>query len=68
MQPRKHHSEITSIDEGMQIDPSDTQAQNAQSPSTETVQSDSKDKFQRLAHELKQWSGMVRIPEGIQID
>jgi hypothetical protein len=65
---RKHSLEIVSIDEGIQIDSSDEQLENADSPRVDTLQPISIVKMERFVQSWKQWLEMVSIDEGIQID
>jgi hypothetical protein len=65
VQSRKHHLEMVSIDEGIQIDSSDEQFSNADSPRVETLQKLSNVKTERFVQSRKQWSEMVSIDEGI---
>jgi hypothetical protein len=59
---------MVSIDEGIQIDRSDEQVQNADVPRVETLQSLSNVKMERLPQLRKQSLEMISIDEGIQID
>jgi hypothetical protein len=68
VQLEKQLSEMVSIDEGIQIDRSDEQCANADSPSVETLQQLSNVKIERFLQLEKQSSAMVVIDEGIQID
>jgi hypothetical protein len=64
----KQKSGILSIDEGMQIDLSDEQCPNAESPRAENLEPDSNVKLERSLHLLKQKFGILYIDEGMQID
>jgi hypothetical protein len=66
--PRKHSLEIVSIDEGIQIDRTDEQFLNVDSPRIETVQPLSKVNFERFVHFPTQESEIVSVDERIQID
>jgi hypothetical protein len=59
---------MVSIDDGMQIDRSDEQFANADSPSFEILQSLSNVKIERFVHLKKQELEMLSIDEGMQID
>jgi hypothetical protein len=64
----KQLSEIVSIDEGIQIDRSDEQNENAYSPRFETLQQLSNVKIERFMQLKKQFLEMISIDAGIQID
>jgi anti-sigma regulatory factor (Ser/Thr protein kinase) len=68
LQLQKQHSEIVSIDEGMQIEASDTQFSNADSPRSERHEPGSKVTVERLVQSAKHDLQMLSIDEGIQID
>jgi hypothetical protein len=68
VQLRKQDSEIVSIDEGRQIDSSDEQSENADSPRSESLDPLSNVKVARHSHDLKQELEIVSIEDGIQID
>jgi hypothetical protein len=59
---------MISIDEGIQIDSSDEQLENADSPRFEILEPLSNVKIERFVHLKKQYEEMVPIDEGIQID
>jgi hypothetical protein len=59
---------MVSIDEGIQIECSDEQFPNANSPRPETLQQLSNVKIERFLQPLKQFLEMVSTDEGIQID
>jgi hypothetical protein len=56
------------IDEGKQIDRSEEQPPNADSPRIETAEPGSKITFERPVQPPQQSAGIVSIDEGIQID
>jgi hypothetical protein len=64
----KQHFGIVRIDGGRQIDSSDAQPSNADSPRFESLLPDSNVKSERCAHQAKQNFEMVSTDEGIQID
>jgi hypothetical protein len=68
LQCEKQSEEMVLIDEGIQIDWSDEQFSNADSPSFETLEPRSNVKRERFVQFRKQFSEMVSIDEGIQID
>jgi hypothetical protein len=59
---------MVSIDEGIQIDGSDEQLENANAPRVVTRQQLSNVKIERFVQSKKQPDEMVSIDEGIQID
>jgi hypothetical protein len=59
---------MVSMDEGMQIDSSDEQLENTDSPRRETRLPLSNVILRRLAHEQKHEREMVSMDEGKQID
>jgi hypothetical protein len=64
----KQDGQIVSIDDGIQIDSSDTQDPNASSPRVRTLEPHSNVKTDNLVHEQKQPAQIVSMDEGIQID
>jgi hypothetical protein len=68
VQSKKQPDEMVSIDEGIQIDWSDEQFSNADSPRVETLQQLSNVKIERFAQSKKHFLEMVSSDEGIQID
>jgi hypothetical protein len=64
-QPPKQHFAIVSTDEGIQIDRSDEQFENADSPRTERWQLESKVTVDRLVQSWKHTLQIVSIDEGI---
>jgi hypothetical protein len=56
---------MTSTDEGMQIDESPEQSENADSPSAEILQPRSNVTLERFGHLAKQYAGMISTEEGM---
>jgi hypothetical protein len=67
-QPAKHLLEICLMDEGMQIDGSERQDSNADSPKTEITQSTSNSTSERRLQPAKQLVAICSTDEGMQID
>jgi hypothetical protein len=59
---------MISIDEGLQIDSSDEQYSNANSPTCRIMQTSSNPNVPRRLQQLKQELGIALSDEGIQID
>jgi hypothetical protein len=59
---------IVLIDEGMQIEESDEQYENADSPRVESLQPDSNVTVKSFPQDWKQCAEIVSTDEGIQID
>jgi hypothetical protein len=66
--PSTHRSEIISTDEGMAIDESDMQRENAKVSIRESLKPDSNVNPERVMHLSKHRSPMTSTDEGIQID
>jgi hypothetical protein len=64
----KQEGEIASTEDGIQIDRSDAQRPNADSPRLEILEPGSNVKFERDLQPKKQESRIVSTDEGIQID
>jgi hypothetical protein len=67
-QHEKHHEEMVSTDEGMQIDANDEQSANAHSPRSETRQPLSNVTLRREMQPEKEKEEIVSTDAGLQID
>jgi hypothetical protein len=68
LHPEKQFLPSLSTEEGMQIDDSDEQNQNADSPMDESLESDSNVSVERDSHPEKQYGPSRSTEEGMQID
>jgi hypothetical protein len=66
--PEKQHFEMTSTDDGIQIDSSDEQPRNAFAPRIEIRQPTSNPTLNRFLHNEKQFAETVSTNAGIEID
>jgi hypothetical protein len=66
--PKKQWLGMFLIDEGIEIDRSEKQRENADSPRVEMRQPGANAKFARLLQSLKQEMEIVSTDEGMQID
>jgi hypothetical protein len=67
-QPEKQEAEIASIDEGIAKDSSNEQDSNAETPRIDSLDPDSKARFARDSHSLKQKWEIVGIDEGMELN
>jgi hypothetical protein len=68
LQQRKQWSKIVATDEGIQIDRSEAQNENADSPRTESREPGSNANVERFSQERKQLSGIASTDDKIGID
>jgi mannitol-1-phosphate/altronate dehydrogenase len=68
LHPQKQYSQIRSTEEGIQIDESDEQPENAVGSIHESLESDSNVIVERELHPRKQYLQIRSTEEGIQID